>query len=192
MIAVMIAILKRSDPRILIFALITIIAVLFSIYKAADSLSGTETIPEYRNRPPEAFAQPLPVTLVDSNQLTEERLSDQGYQFAISNSQKISELIVDKKVGPQVLSRAGMDPEQIQATLRSLQGQYRAFSDRQATTEGPPQLIDSGVDTAELSQPAEYQGLPSGAPGGQLTIYYLFEAGERTPWKLSRLDIEVD
>lgn len=151
----MLQLIKKSDPRIILFAAITLIAVSFSIFKAAGSLSGEVDSPGYRNQPPEAFSRPLPERIVDPAYLgSGARVSDQGYQFAYRSSQKISQRIIDGRISDRYLRSWGMSPASARSQARFLQGQYQAIkvNKDKIRLSGKPQFLAEGANAVNAQQ----------------------------------------
>jgi hypothetical protein len=186
--------LKKTDPRILLFAAITLIAVTFSIFKAVGSLSGEADSPGYRNQPPQAFARPLPERIVDTEFLGQDgsRLSDRGYQFAYRSSREISQKFIDNQISSAYLQSWGLPAGAAERQARFLQGQYQGrFAGRETKLSGPPELIIGAVDSAEAQQIVRYG--PSKLdpqPGETLLRYQIVRRpGSNSGWGLAEVTI---
>jgi hypothetical protein len=169
-----IAVLKKTDGRILVLAVITFFAVLFSGYQAVTAFSGKEEAPEYRRSPPAAFATPQVDTIVDPQRLTAPRLPDDAFLAVVEKSTELSKKIADQTINQQFLVQQGMKPAAANSTLNNLKSYFGIYANRDTEVDPDLQLGEITIDSAQASQNVNFGVGAGDSPPGAFTISYAY------------------
>jgi len=183
--------LQNADPRVLLLAILTVLAVLFCLYKMVDALTGSESTPAYQRTPPTAFAIPLVDTIVDPQKLNQPRLPDEAYVSLEESSKQLSDKIGRQAISVVDLRQAGMNPGATNSALRQVQSYYGLYRGREVIIE-PLQLGSVAPDAAEVIQPIVFEpGADGSPPGGSFTVQYDFSFNVTdNSWSLSGLTVD--
>jgi hypothetical protein len=183
------AVLKQTDGRILVLAVITFFAVLFSGYQAITAFSGEEDAPEYRRSPPAAFATPQVDTIVDPQKLTAPRLPDDAFLTVVKKSTETSQRIANQTITTQFLIQQGMKPNTATSTFNNLKTYFGIYANRDTEVDPDIQLGEITIDSAQSSQNVNFGIGAGGAPPGAFEISYAFLLNDN---QLKLDSIEVD
>lgn len=182
------ALIGRSDPRILILAVICGIGVLFSLFQAVKSLTGDDPSPEYRRSPPSAFALPLVDTIVDPQKLTEARLPDDAYLAIEEKTMDLSKRIAKRQLTARYLRQSGLGAAQADGVMRSLRSYYPIYAGRGAKPDTQISLGSVSGSAASTSQTISFGAGAGDAAAGSFTVDYEFSYSDQG-WRLSRLTV---
>ena len=178
--------IRKADGRLLVFAVITIFAVGFSVYQAVDALSGHDASPAYRRSPPSAFAIPIVDTIVDPQRLTAPRLPDQAYLEISKETNDLSKKVASQTLSVANLTALGMSSAKAEAVLAQVQAYYGTYSGRNAQTSGGANLGSVTQDAAETTQTVVFSQGNGGSASGAFTLDYQF-AFSNGQWVLTSL-----
>lgn len=165
--------LRTADPRILVMAILTLLAVLFCIYKMVGALTGSDTSPAYQRTPPTAFAIPLANTLVNPQALNQPRLPDEAYDVLSKDTTTIGDEISAQTLTAEDLEAEGMSSYKASSALAQLKAYYSLYAGRKTHAQG---FSLNGISTtsADISQLVTYGVGADGSPSGSFNVDYAF------------------
>jgi hypothetical protein len=180
--------LKKSDPRIVFFAAITLVAVIISGYMAINAITVNRQSPDYDRAPPEAFAIPVSDTIINSDRLDDPRLPDVAYQQIYDKSNKVTSAIAKQKVTPAFLRSLGMPTAEAETSIDLIDEYYSVYRGRPVDVIADSFTINSArEDYAEVSQDVNFESSSEGAPGGSFTVTTGYTTPDGATWNLSSL-----